>query len=170
MGQGDPFMDDEDPGDKPRWLFERRRGAQRSIRRRLARARTIPRKALTRETINIGRAMYPVIDHAIEDRPKTRGDCENTDDRPCPWVSCRHHLYLDVSPDTGSIKINFPELEPWELAETCSLDVADRGFVTLEEAGEIMNVTRERSRQIEVRALLKLSGSDVFRTLGIRSS
>jgi hypothetical protein len=71
-------------------------------------------------------------------------------------VSCKHHLYLDVNPDTGSIKINFPDLEVWEMPETCSLDVADRGGITLEEVGEIMNLTRERIRQVEVRGLLKL--------------
>jgi DNA-directed RNA polymerase sigma subunit (sigma70/sigma32) len=36
------------------------------------------------------------------------------------------------------------------------LDIAERGGITLEEVGEIMNLTRERIRQIEVRGLLKL--------------
>jgi hypothetical protein len=76
--------------------------------------------------------------------------------RPCPWVACKHHLYLDINPETGSIKINFPDLEPWELKNTCALDVAERGGITLEEVGEIMNLTRERIRQVEVRGLLKL--------------
>ena len=76
--------------------------------------------------------------------------------RPCPWVACKHHLYLDINPETGSIKINFPDLEPWELKHTCALDVAERGGITLEEVGEIMNLTRERIRQVEVRGLLKL--------------
>ena len=76
--------------------------------------------------------------------------------RPCPWVACKHHLYLDINPETGSIKINFPDLEPWELQNTCALDVAERGGITLEEVGEIMNLTRERIRQVEVRGLLKL--------------
>jgi DNA-directed RNA polymerase sigma subunit (sigma70/sigma32) len=42
------------------------------------------------------------------------------------------------------------------MAETCSLDVADKGGITLEEVGEILNLTRERIRQVEVRGLLKL--------------
>ena len=41
-------------------------------------------------------------------------------------------------------------------SETCALDIADRGGITLEEVGEIMNLTRERIRQVEVRGLLKL--------------
>jgi hypothetical protein len=61
-----------------------------------------------------------------------------------------------VNPDTGSIKLNFPDLEVWEMAETCALDVADRGGITLEEVGEILNLTRERIRQVEVKGLQKL--------------
>lgn len=88
-------------------------------------------------------------------RPTRRADCEALP-RPCPFLSCRHHLFLDVSPGTGSIKFNFPDQEPWELAETCALDVADRGGITLEEVGAICNFTRERARQIETRGLLRL--------------
>jgi hypothetical protein len=66
-------------------------------------------------------------------------------------------LYLDVSDDSGAIKINHPDREVWELAETCALDVADRGDgVTLEEVGTLMNITRERVRQVEGRALVQL--------------
>ena len=42
------------------------------------------------------------------------------------------------------------------MAETCALDVADRGGITLEEVGEILNLTRERIRQVEVKGLQKL--------------
>jgi len=85
-------------------------------------------------------------------RPRTRGDCVGGP-RPCPFVSCSHHLYLDVNEDTGAIKLNHPGKEPWELAETCSLDVADRGGSTLEEIAAFLGLTRERIRQIEERAL-----------------
>jgi hypothetical protein len=40
--------------------------------------------------------------------------------------------------------------------ESCALDVADRGGTTLEDVGAIMNLTRERIRQLEVKALAKL--------------
>ena len=88
-------------------------------------------------------------------RPRTRADCINGP-RPCLFVSCKHNLYLDVNPETGSIKLNFPHLEPWEMVESCSLDVAERGGITLEEVGTIVNLTRERVRQVEVRATTKL--------------
>ena len=61
-----------------------------------------------------------------------------------------------MNPETGSIKLNFPDLEVWDMAETCALDVADRGGITLEEVGEILNLTRERIRQVEVKGLGKL--------------
>lgn len=83
-----------------------------------------------------------------EQRPQTRGDCVNAP-RPCVFVSCKHNLYLDVNADTGSIKLNFPDKELQELTETCALDVAEKGGVTLEVVGSLMNITRERIRQIE---------------------
>ena len=81
-----------------------------------------------------------------DDRPRTRGECRNGI-RPCPFVSCRHHLYLDVNPVNGSIKFNFPHLDPWELTESCALDIAEGGEHTLEEVGHVVNLTRERVRQ-----------------------
>lgn len=129
----------------------------RKVRRRRKRSRprskTIAMKRLTREELRLGALLYPPIDIP---RPFTRSECMTTEQRPCPWVACKHHLYLDVNPETGSIKINFPDLEPWQLEHTCALDVADRGGITLEEVGEIMNLTRERIRQVEVRGLRKL--------------
>ena len=128
----------------------------RKIRRRRKRSRprskTIAMKRLTREELRRGAALYPPVDIP---RPLSRSEC-TVEQRPCPWVACKHHLYLDVNPETGSIKINFPDLEPWELSQTCALDVAERGGITLEEVGEIMNLTRERIRQVEVRGLQKI--------------
>jgi hypothetical protein len=99
--------------------------------------------------------LQETIQEIEQARPRSRADCVNGP-RPCMFVSCKHHLYLDVNPSTGSIKLNFPDREIWELGETCALDVADRGGVTLEEVGGIMNLTRERIRQVETRGLSKL--------------
>jgi len=128
------------------------RKIRRRRRRTRPRSKTIAMKRLTREELRSGALMYPPVDIP---RPTTREECRG-EARPCPWVACKHHLYLDINPETGSIKINFPDLEPWELKHTCALDVAERGGITLEEVGEIMNLTRERIRQVEVRGLLKL--------------
>jgi hypothetical protein len=128
------------------------RKVRRRRRRTRPRSKTIAMKRLTRDELRQGALMYPPVDIP---RPNSRAECKE-EMRPCPWVACKHHLYLDINPETGSIKINFPDLEPWELKHTCALDVAERGGITLEEVGEIMNLTRERIRQVEVRGLLKL--------------
>lgn len=88
-------------------------------------------------------------------RPRTRAEC-HAGERPCPFVTCKYNLYLDVNPKTGSVQLNFPGKELKELAETCALDVADRGGATLAEVGALLNVTRERTRQLEARAVAKL--------------
>jgi hypothetical protein len=124
---------------------------RRQRRRNRPRSRTIAMKRLTKEEMRQGAA----LSHISYRRPVSRGECQQHP-RPCPFVSCKYHLYLDVNPETGSIKLNFPHLELWEMSETCALDVAARGGITLEEVGEIMNLTRERIRQVEVRGLLKL--------------
>lgn len=116
------------------------------------RSKTIAPKRLTREEKREALVLQYPDD---VDRPKQRGECQNME-RPCPFVSCEHHLYLDVNPQSGAIKLNFPHLEVWEMAETCALDVADRGGITLEEVGAILNLTRERIRQVEVRGLTKI--------------
>ncbi len=115
----------------------------------------IPTKRMTKESLRLGRLLYP---EAMTDywRPKTRADC-STFERPCPYVSCRFNLYLDVT-SVGSIKLNFPHLEPWEMDESCSLDVIERrGQMKLEDIAVIMNIgSRERVRQIEMECLSKI--------------
>ena len=129
------------------------REQRRSRRKREVRARTISVKRMTKRELELGRLLYPDVEGV--ERPVTRADCQGGE-RPCPFVSCKHHLYLDVSARTGAIKLNFPDLEVWEMTETCALDIADRGGATLEEVGAIMNLTRERIRQVEVKGLAKL--------------
>lgn len=90
-----------------------------------------------------------------EDRPRTRGECRDAP-RPCGFVSCRHHLALDIDPSNGSIKHNHPDGEPWGLTETCSLDVAERGEASSREIGRLMNVSRARVDQIVIIAIRRL--------------
>jgi hypothetical protein len=120
------------------------------------RSLTIARKQMLRDRRRLLErgALPDVIEY---DRPRYREQCRGGK-RPCLYVACRYHLYLDVNPRTGSIKINFPDKEVHELEETCALDVAERGGVTLEEVGSIMNLTRERIRQVEASGLDKLRG------------
>jgi sigma-70-like protein len=138
------------------------REQRRSRRKRAIRARTISVKRMTKRELELGRMLYPEVEEI--EHPRTRADCVGGE-RPCPFVSCKHHLYLDVSARTGAIKLNFPDLEVWEMTETCALDVADRGGTTLEEVGAIMNLTRERIRQVEVKGLAKLAALRDMSTL-----
>ena len=88
------------------------------------------------------------------DRPQVRGDCEGGE-RPCPYAACKYHLAYDVSP-AGMLKANFPGVEIEDMAETCALDVADDGPQRLETIGQLMNLTRERVRQLEGKASFRL--------------
>ncbi len=133
----------QEPEPKPR----RRRG-----RRQRPRGRTISIRRLSKAELRRGAELYPERDYW---KPRTRQDCAEVP-RPCPYVSCKYHLYLDVHPVRGSIKLNFRDIEVWEMAESCALDVAERGGITLEDVGELMNLTRERVRQLEASAIAKL--------------
>lgn len=79
-----------------------------------------------------------------ETQPKVRADClpgGKNSARPCGWTTCRHSLAAEGS-----------------TTESCVLDVVDRspGGITLEEVGDLLQVTRERIRQIETRALKRI--------------
>lgn len=112
---------------------------------RTARAFTLPIRGTDKEALARGRLLYP---ETIYDRPRCRGDCAKGI-RPCPYVGCKYHLYLDVNQDSGSIKLNHPDKEVWELENSCALDVADQGGMTLDSVGKAMNLSRERIRQLE---------------------
>jgi hypothetical protein len=137
----------EDLSNSPRETSNKR-GARKGLRR----SKTIALKRLSLDERKETEALLGGMDSS---RPRNRDECR-TGERPCPYVACKYHLYLDVNPHTGSIKLNFPDLEVWEMSETCSLDVADRGGITLEEVGELLNLTRERIRQVEAAGLEKL--------------
>jgi hypothetical protein len=136
---------------------QREEERRRNARKRVVRART----ENVRHTISKVRLRLLVEEnkqdeHLLNGKPHTRGECASVP-RPCPYVSCAMHLYLDTTP-AGNVRVNFPDLEPDEMDPdgSCALDVADKGESVLERVGELLNVTRERVRQIEARALSRL--------------
>lgn len=137
-------------------------GRRQRIVRTEPRAKTIAVRRITQTMIAAGAAEVADVD--MPERPRTRAECPT--ERPCPWAGCRHHLALDVDVETGSIKLNFPHLEIDEMAETCALDVADRGGAILDIVGQMLNLTRERVRQIERPALQQLRQSSAIGALG----
>lgn len=102
------------------------------------------------------RAPLPMVPPGVT-RPLTRSECVGGQ-RPCPWVSCRHHLYLDVT-GSGGLRLNFPLIGPEELKQmenTCSLDVADEGEHALGDVAAAMGgLSRERARQLNNEALAR---------------
>ncbi len=138
---------------------------------RLDRSRSLPRA----HTVCVRRIRMTLVREAQVDTsdytsaiPRTWGDCQEralgTATNPCAYLRCRHNLLLDISEDTGSYKVTWPHLASGHYGDeydalpqhTCALRVAEQGGMTLDEIGEMMNLTRERVRQIETKALLRL--------------
>ncbi len=90
----------------------------------------------------------------VDGRPRTRADCMDGP-RPCPWISCRFSLAVDVTPH-GGLQFTVPGGELEDLPETCALDVAERGGITQVEIAGLLNMSRSRVEQIETRALARL--------------
>lgn len=126
----------------------------RNLRKRAVRARSAYRYSKRKHHL----AIFEDRDVDELRRPATRAACASAE-RPCPFVSCSHHLYLEAT-TSGKIRLRFPDLEPWELTESCALDVADRQGSSAEEVAGVLNLTRERVRQLEVAALEKLRAQE----------
>ena len=97
--------------------------------------------------IRLDRRPKPVIDlpdHLMP--PKTRAECLRGP-RPCGKLACRYNLWAEARPNAPGWA--FPR-------QSCALDVATRGGMTLKQVGRILRLTRERVRQIEASALGKL--------------
>lgn len=130
----------------------------------LSRPRTIPGSPLNRREREDAQVLAFLEPNWDKQRPSTRADCEDggkNSARPCPWVSCRHHLAITVSEETGAIKVVFPDpegLPDWDaMPETCSLDVAERvrhegQNLTIQELGRLQNMSLERVDQLSARA------------------
>lgn len=131
--------------------------SKRWRRPREVRPTTIGLRHFTQIDLAVGRALYPERPGVDYERPKTRGECADGP-RPCPYVSCRFHLYLDVN-GAGGLKLNFPDLEVGDMAESCALDVADRGGATLEALRSILNMTRQGVQFVEQRAFVRIGSA-----------
>ena len=117
-----------------------------------------------------------------EERPATRAGCLNRP-RPCPWVSCRHNLSGVEVTRVGSIRILGTKAEalrdrpaqrrPTQQREdefialavervatrwrSCVLDLVEsEETLTLQEIGDLFDISPEGARQVEIKALRNL--------------
>ena len=118
------------------------------------------------------------------ERPQTRAECIDGP-RPCPWISCRYHLLIDVKP-SGAVIANVKEpgqyghrtisrhtrrpiddqnlddqlLERMEtMSDTCALDVAERGGASHKEVGELLGIRKQSVLRIQASAKAKCKSS-----------
>jgi len=109
------------------------------------------RRGLSQSEIKEG---IRLVDDMWYEKPRSRSECGA--DRPCLYVSCRYHLYLDTK--GLQVRLNFPHFEPATMPWSCVLDEVQAfpDGMTLEQIGERMNITRERVRQLEFVILKEL--------------
>lgn len=110
--------------------------------------------------------------HVLQ-RPKTRADCRDAV-RPCPWVSCRHHLFFELTTE-GKIRCPwrddgidwaneekateaFAELLVNYTGPTCVLDVTEQhpDGLQLQEIADRLGVDVTRIERSQQSALEKL--------------
>ena len=116
-----------------------------------------------------------VADRILRDhqRPQVLADCMPggfNAARPCPWVSCKHHLAVDVNAN-GAIKLNFPDVKNLDGREyltddyvaiedapaTCVFDVVDpHDGLTTAQAGARLNCVESNIQRIEHEYLAKI--------------
>lgn len=129
-------------------------------------------KRSSQSSLRKGTELYPPT---TVDRPRTARECDDefldmgTPGIACPFLSCVHHLAIDVNENTGSYAVNVPftlkdedgdpvpDITLNERSYTCSRKAALDGPQTMESIGEAIGVSRERVRQIVDSALNKLS-------------
>lgn len=91
----------------------------------------------------------------VRERPACRSECRDLS-RPCPYVTCRYHLLVDIGSDGRLLKMReFDENDPDSIAaaieemdETCALDVADRGGVTSVRVADLVGIRRQGVEEI----------------------
>jgi hypothetical protein len=152
---------------------EHRNRRLKSVRHKAVSLREM-RRALERDAAELTAEDFQLLD---DHRPRRRGDCRDNGLRPCPFVGCRHHLFLDGVDAAGALVVAHPDVEPWELDHTCALDLVEgridglplgkcrkqlgddgpASSFTLEIAAPLLNLTRERVRQVEIETLAELA-------------
>jgi hypothetical protein len=120
------------------------------------------------------------VEVELPERPRTRADCVDGP-RPCPWVSCRYHLLVDVKP-SGALLLNVRTpgahgtktisrygLRGYDaeqmadraaehlnaMTSTCALDVADEGGASFARIGRLLGLRKQSVQVIQLKAKAK---------------
>lgn len=89
-------------------------------------------------------------------RPQTREDCGQFE-RPCPFVACRHHLFLDVTAQGHILFPYGPDVAAIEtMPHTCALDAAESGERQIREIARGYNMTHQALRLTFHQAMARL--------------
>ncbi len=99
-----------------------------------------PRKAVRSGQLVVDRAACPTV-------------------RPCPLYSCQHHLHVDDERPGRPHHGVSPPRKLRARAESCAIDVAERGELSAEQVSKVMGITAERVNQLEDRALAKVAAA-----------
>lgn len=144
--------------------FARRVAFSRACAARLRKTHSKHKKVTFRSisTMRVSKAIVRAASVANQNAtrvlPMTRGECPEL--RPCPYVSCRFNLAIEVSAKTGTIKLTYgsDDIDDWP-EKNCVLDWAEHGGMDPAEIGKALALTHERARQVEEQALRKLANS-----------
>jgi hypothetical protein len=158
-----PTIDDLGPAVRPR------RGKGTGLRPQSV----VNGKMLARERAFVD-ATARILAEYEDQRPVVRADCQSggvNEHRPCPWMSCKHHMAINVNPDNGSLQFVWPGVELHEMPATCALDVADeqeernvpQDFVAL---GRLLNMDDTGSRKQVLRYEDKLRAGVIAAGIG----
>jgi len=92
--------------------------------------------------------------------PSSDEECQEMglgEDVPCPYVRCRHHLSIEVTPG-GALRVFFPHWLPSVPAAvpTCSLAEARKGRHTADEVAAVFGLRERQVLEVERRAFAKI--------------
>jgi hypothetical protein len=140
----------------------------------------LPERSLHPDKItNRERATWMRLPHGWDQAWVPNRDACRDGPRPCPWIRCKHHTYIEVSDVYGTVRLNFPDVPPDQmdrLIATCTLDEADKAeahrektgrLMTLQKVADRLGMTLERARQIQGDALRKI-GPEGARVIAAR--
>lgn len=106
-----------------------------------------------------------VLHPMLRSRPRKRSQCIDGP-RPCPWVSCRHHLAVDVvAGGQVLVRASWDDDSSELQGPSCSLDLAAAGPQWISTVGGAMGFGDTRMLQIEREALMALHRLPLLQSL-----